>query len=554
MRIAAIATAALALAACNDVPVAGTLDSMSAVHTVAEPATGRVKLDILWVIDNSGSMCQEQNALAANVDAFLGTIGSLIDVDPRLAVVTTDALTESERGRFHHEAATSFPPGCAAAVVEKCLTDDDCANALAGKVKDPSLWRCKPPSQGASGLTNPNGSLNSMCRLICQTDADCAVELDGQHKCTPFDAKLHVCLAPPDVAGCPAVLPDFVDEEVAASMGSTVSEVFRCMAIVGALSTQSAQFEQGLRTATLALDVNGPNAAQAKGFLRPDAYQVVIFLSDEEDCSTSDHMPASFVKDGSLQLEARQLCGLLGDTDGKGPLGEDLAQSPYPPSNWRDPSGRGPLEPVGTFVNALRAINSDPSRVLVAGIVGDVVMSPDGNPAKGDPTGALVCPTTAGQDLEMCYAERVDAYLRSKGAPGPSAKSSYVCQSAVGQADWGGRYLKLVSAFGRNGVATNICNAGGFSAALEQIAETILRRVVRICLDEQIEAGGALVVTKVLGDGTAVALTQGEDADFVVMAADDCGTGEAIFFNDLVKQTERIEVSYPAALFPTVSP
>ena len=47
------------------------------------------KIDILWVIDNSNSMCEEQDALTANFETFIDGL-SAINADFRLAVITTD--------------------------------------------------------------------------------------------------------------------------------------------------------------------------------------------------------------------------------------------------------------------------------------------------------------------------------------------------------------------------------------------------------------------------------------------------------------------------------
>jgi hypothetical protein len=47
------------------------------------------KLDILWVIDNSGSMADDQTALGQNFDAFIGEFIQR-DVDFKMAITTTD--------------------------------------------------------------------------------------------------------------------------------------------------------------------------------------------------------------------------------------------------------------------------------------------------------------------------------------------------------------------------------------------------------------------------------------------------------------------------------
>ena len=55
--------------------------------------------DVLFVVDNSGSMGDEQGALGANLSAFLGFAQSE-GVDYRIAVTTTDVARRGEQGRF----------------------------------------------------------------------------------------------------------------------------------------------------------------------------------------------------------------------------------------------------------------------------------------------------------------------------------------------------------------------------------------------------------------------------------------------------------------------
>ncbi len=57
------------------------------------------KLDIMWIIDNSGSMADEQQALGDNFDAF---INEFIDtnVDFKMAITTTDTSSDSKKGKM----------------------------------------------------------------------------------------------------------------------------------------------------------------------------------------------------------------------------------------------------------------------------------------------------------------------------------------------------------------------------------------------------------------------------------------------------------------------
>ena len=55
------------------------------------------KIDILWVIDNSGSMADEQKALSDNFDSFIkGFIAK--DVDFKMAITTTDTSSAAKKG------------------------------------------------------------------------------------------------------------------------------------------------------------------------------------------------------------------------------------------------------------------------------------------------------------------------------------------------------------------------------------------------------------------------------------------------------------------------
>ncbi len=58
------------------------------------------EFDILWVIDNSGSMASSQNNLAANMDSFIAKFQDR-QLDFRMAVITTDAYRDKVDGKPH---------------------------------------------------------------------------------------------------------------------------------------------------------------------------------------------------------------------------------------------------------------------------------------------------------------------------------------------------------------------------------------------------------------------------------------------------------------------
>lgn len=58
----------------------------------------RAVADILFVVDNSGSMGPMQNSLAQNFSSFIQFFTSAVDVDFHIGVTTTDTTTNGERG------------------------------------------------------------------------------------------------------------------------------------------------------------------------------------------------------------------------------------------------------------------------------------------------------------------------------------------------------------------------------------------------------------------------------------------------------------------------
>jgi hypothetical protein len=84
-----------ALVQCGDDNLRPVLPPDVIVDTYAQQSAARV--DVLWVVDNSGSMAEEQENLARNFQSFieLFTRGS---VDYRIAVTTTDVF--GDKGQF----------------------------------------------------------------------------------------------------------------------------------------------------------------------------------------------------------------------------------------------------------------------------------------------------------------------------------------------------------------------------------------------------------------------------------------------------------------------
>jgi hypothetical protein len=225
--------------ACNDHPVDTLEQSVIASGQQNLSLAAKTKIDFLFVVDQSDSMVEEQEGLAQNFQVFSSLIFQELkdSADYRIAVVTTG----------YNPGNKTFPINL-------------------GKF-----------------VNRPNRTIPGL--------SECPDEMSPI--LTP-DSLLEACNIS-DVACQEQVLQD----------------KFQCLAQVGEGGINQ---EKGLESMRLALSCNGPNrnafsecciddgrgafmynpackASESIKFLRPDALLVVIFLSDEDDCSTYGDNP-----------------------------------------------------------------------------------------------------------------------------------------------------------------------------------------------------------------------------------------------------------------------
>ena len=227
---------------------------------------------------------------------------------------------------------------------------------------------------------------------------------------------------------------------------------------------------------------------------------------------------------------------------------------------------------MSRFVNVFKSLKNDPSKVMVAAIVGD------------------------SQDLTASTQQAdIDEYFESELARTQFASNTYICSSASGIADYGSRYIDLVKGFGGNGVLANICgpkgcvtDAGvrgyiaddgtctelaagqdpstfGIVRALDLIGQTILRRVVRICLPRPVRClqedpeqpgrclqSSGLAVNRITAAGDRFELVEAPPSDVSPGAGqyrieEDTlcqETRQALFFGDLLERDDAMVVRY----------
>ncbi|MCA9521985.1 MAG: VWA domain-containing protein, partial [Myxococcales bacterium] len=411
--------------ACNNVPVKAISGTFSVQNEVTDRRPEIPKIDILWVIDNSNSMCEEQINLTKNFEAFIKGFTETIQADFRIAVVTTHA-TGVDGGKF--QVTQGQYETCSRQYTFDC-TKDTAGDALCEAQFGPG-WKC---SYAGSIQKYSNGKVNSTCIRRCGDDQTCNAEFsDGQYFClnkATFNT-------PTDFSSCNLVTDTTKCDGVDASLGfitnntPDIKKAFECIATVGTTSDSDAQLEMGLLAAKLALDKNGKNGTQATNFLRDDAFLAIIMVSDEDDCS---------IKEGEKFTEDElRHCGFVNEK----------------------------LEQVGEFVKFFKRLKKDPGKVIVATIAGE---------AKIDGTN----PSDPGFNLDPRVIQERDAYLTTKQMP--NEEGAYICVSDNGRADFGRRYRELVDKFGSNGVFANICD-NDFGPALQLIAKKIIDIFAGSCL------------------------------------------------------------------------
>lgn len=142
-----VAVLAFAFVACNDIPVKGLNESYRVQIKELRDKGKPAKLDILWVVDDSPSMCQEQQSLARSFASFLEVFQKYTAIDMRLAVTTTNVSASKKaganRGKFVYQPPVGFPLDCIVKRVEPCLTDAQCQQIATEEGRpDPTNWVC----------------------------------------------------------------------------------------------------------------------------------------------------------------------------------------------------------------------------------------------------------------------------------------------------------------------------------------------------------------------------------------------------------------------------
>jgi len=411
-------------AACNEHPLAE-----SEYEQLPGGSPGPVVLyvnhavDVLFVIDNSGSMAQEQNALAADFAAFVEVLERPeVAADYRIGITTTDdgnpwcGTTTPEGGAFQLASCRGRPeefvlegPGVDP-VPEACV--DTCPEALTEIETVPSLI------DGQVGTLVPRPWLE---RIAGRTNLPAGLDV----------AQAFGCVGPQGIRGC--------------------------------------GYESPLEAMWKALRRSQADGDPGHGFLRERAILSVVHLTDEEDCSPNPDFESIFLPDGdrvfwsdpAADAPTSAVCWNAGVLcEGSGPyecraVDRDVDGDEVAPA---DADELAVLRPVSRYVDLLRDIELakqtlTPGQELLVSLIAGV-----------------------GPGGEVTYADAADPVFQQDFGIGPG------CVGEGGAAVPPVRLRELAEAFAVDGQPSmfSICDQS-YAPALTSIAEAIAAQIKPAC-------------------------------------------------------------------------
>ncbi len=241
--LATLAVAATSLTGCLEHPIKEVQLDSTVVGEDTVDVTPRREVDILFVIDNSGSMGEEQAILSANFERFVDKL-DVAGANYRLAVTTTDV----GNGIYCNDST----PEDGAFVLSTC-------------------------HDRAQSFTNDALELDKFveaCETHCPADFAGAGTVPSQ-----------TALTGDELAARPWI--EHFGNGVTNLADMTPAQAFQCFGPQGidGCGYNESPLQAMYRALERSQDPNDP----AYGFVREDALLAVVFITDENDCSVADH-------------------------------------------------------------------------------------------------------------------------------------------------------------------------------------------------------------------------------------------------------------------------
>jgi hypothetical protein len=396
-------------------------------------------VDLLFVIDNSGSMAARQRKLVEELPLLMRQLAKGVAGPPGIAsihagVVSTDlgingapAVDGCGERSFEATERDTFATNTSRVLLDKPRGDDAVLSSSNAVALD-GIW--------GRSLTNPGGSVE----LLFAPDPTCAA--------VPLRDGARYASYPDD--------------------GASLDDAGHALACIARLGRNGCAFEQQLEAMLKALTPaqatprftayqgdgvfgeesagHGGEGGANAGFLREEAVLVVVVVSDEEDCSIPDRSRGIFnPADGTFAANVSARCALHPDA----------------------------LHPITRYAEGLRALKADADRVVFAALVG----------APRAESGEVYRGQTA---LEALLEHPEMQYREASQNAGLQA----ACTGEDGAAYPARRIAQLAAQFGDNGVLGSICDPT-FGPFMARVVELAASRVASGCEREAQDAATA---------------------------------------------------------------
>jgi hypothetical protein len=436
------------LASCVTRPVDSLPPEQSGQLSKTFPARPNDKVDVLFVIDNSGSMANKQANLGTNFKNFVAALrdASGAPYDYRIAVASTDVGVggvQVDPSQFqlcnnpNKPSPVDQDKGVLQTTIHSDKVDWDQSNA--------GIFACGDPTQGI-----PTGD-QALCDQLTAQRMWLTTNCNGK--------------------ALTADKPYLENNKTLNTSDDDVGNAFRC---IGSLGVNGCFIEQQLEGGRAALDNN------RAVFIRPEAYLAVVILSDETECSLQNFGLVDPNATGfKSQTDVGFRCYLdayncSGDSTftGTGQQGENVTFTRYTACAENDQW----LVPFSTyldfFTNNIKGMGAT-DKIIIAGITGDPDYTNAPSIANGGP---------GAQAANIVFVwESHDA-----GLAGTVDYQSASCGSTVGSGCPNLRVKQLLDAFPDpmtgKGTFVSICQ-DNYGPALQQLGQRISNKLATICID-----------------------------------------------------------------------
>ncbi len=415
------------LAACNDHPLKPAEYERYSGKSVTLSVDPHRDVDILFVIDNSGSMAEEQATLAANFGAFIDVLE-----DPNVAANYRIAITTTDNGHPH---CSSTGPEGGNFVLSSCRSRI-------------SQFQSQP------GTQEPVDARDVACNDLCPAElADLTTVPSALHRGGEEVARPWL---------------ESIDGRTNLPEGVDTATAFACL---GPQGIDGCGYEAPLEAMQRALTRATTQGEDELGFMRDDALLAVVFVTDEVDCSVQPGMGSVFDLDGDRVLwsdptadqPTSAVCWNAGtscEDAGDGTLSCTAANIGVD-GRPTDEAG-AVLHPLSRYVNRLQDIENR-KREVTGNQELDVLVSL----IAGVPTGGG----------EVVYAHGGDAQFETDYGIAAG------CSSVNGEAVPPVRLLELAATFaGEETNVYSVCDAD-YTPALREIARRFAKEFEPACVN-----------------------------------------------------------------------